>query len=165
VLRFVSFGAFAKLRKATIRFVKSIRPHSSGIPLDGLQWHLIFEHFPKICPVSSSFIKIWQELRILNMKTYIICNNISLNSSNDDKWFRQNLQRISKHILYVLKRFLENLVVSEMWKIWYRRTVHRWQYNTAHALCMFDKEGCTHTHTHTHTHTTHTHTHTQNQNM
>ena len=44
-------------------------------------------------------------------------------------------------------------VYEIMWKIWYSRTGHRWQCNTARALCMLHNWGCTHTHTHTHTHT------------
>jgi len=32
-----------------------------------------------------------------------------------------------------------------MWKIWYRRTGHRWQYYMAHALCMVDHQDCRHT--------------------
>jgi len=41
-------------------------------------------------------------------------------------------------------------VYEIMWKIWYSRTGHRWQCNTARALCMLHNWGCTHTHTHTH---------------
>jgi hypothetical protein len=37
------------------------------------------------------------------------------------------------------QRYCENLL--------YNRTGHRWQYNTAHALFMLDKQGYTHTHT------------------
>jgi hypothetical protein len=47
-------GAFAKLRKATINFVMSVRlfvcPHgTTRLPLDGFSWNLIFESFSKIC--------------------------------------------------------------------------------------------------------------------
>ena len=51
-------GTFAKLRKSTISFVMSVRPH---LPLDGFSWNLIFEYFSKICRENSSFIKTWQE--------------------------------------------------------------------------------------------------------
>jgi hypothetical protein len=30
-------------------------------------------------------------------------------------------------------------------KIWWWQTGHRWQYNTAHALCMLDNKGYRHT--------------------
>ena len=60
-------AAFAKLRKATVSFIVSIRllsfcPHGiTRLPLDGFSWNLIFEYFLKSCWGISSFIKIWQE--------------------------------------------------------------------------------------------------------
>jgi hypothetical protein len=43
-------SAFAKLRKVTISFVMSVRPHGRiRLPVDGLPLHLIFEHYSKIC--------------------------------------------------------------------------------------------------------------------
>jgi len=62
--------AFAKLRKETISFVKSVRPYvlshgTTRLPLHGVLWNLIFDDFSKICGENSSFIKIWQELRVL----------------------------------------------------------------------------------------------------
>ena len=56
----LSHGAFAKLRKATLSFVVSVRPRgTTRFPLDGFWWKLIFElfFFPKICRENSSFIK------------------------------------------------------------------------------------------------------------
>jgi len=42
----VILSAFAKLRKATIIFVMSVRPHgTTRPPLDGSSWNLIFEYF------------------------------------------------------------------------------------------------------------------------
>jgi len=44
----VFLGAFAKLRKATISFVMSVRPRVTTLfPLDGLSLNLIFEDFRK----------------------------------------------------------------------------------------------------------------------
>jgi hypothetical protein len=58
----VFLGAFAKLRKATISFVVSVRSHGTTcLPLDGFSWKFIFEHFSKICRENSIFIKIWEE--------------------------------------------------------------------------------------------------------
>jgi hypothetical protein len=55
-------GAFAKLRRATISFVMSVRPHgTTRLPLDGVSWNLIFEYFSKICRDKSILVKIWQE--------------------------------------------------------------------------------------------------------
>ena len=51
-------GAFAKLRKATVSFVMSVRPHgTTRLPLDGFSWNLIFEDFSKICREKSNFVK------------------------------------------------------------------------------------------------------------
>ena len=69
-------GAFAKFRKATISFVMSIRPSvpsrvTTRLPLDGFSFNFMFEHFPRISWGSSSFVKIWQEWRVLYTKTSI----------------------------------------------------------------------------------------------
>ena len=55
-------GAFAKLRKATISFVMSVRTfvrqHGTiRLPLGGFSLNLIFEDFSKICRENSSFVK------------------------------------------------------------------------------------------------------------
>jgi len=47
-------GAFAKLLKATIRFVMSVcpsvcPPRTTRLPLDGFSCDLMFEYFSKIC--------------------------------------------------------------------------------------------------------------------
>ena len=59
-------GAFAKLRKATTSFVKSVCPPASPhvitrLPLDRFSLNLTFEDSSKICQENSSFIKIGQE--------------------------------------------------------------------------------------------------------
>ena len=63
-------GAFAKLRKSTIRFVMSVRQHGTRLPLNRFWWNLIFEFSRKICRQISSFIKIRREQRVLYMKTF-----------------------------------------------------------------------------------------------
>jgi hypothetical protein len=57
-------GAFAKLRKATISFVMSVRSsvylsarNNRWLPLDGFSLNLIFYYFAKVCRKSYSFIK------------------------------------------------------------------------------------------------------------
>ena len=67
----VILSAFADLRIATINFVTSVHPHritSSHRP----DYHEIrsFEYFYKICQ-KICLIKIWQEYRVLYMKTYV----------------------------------------------------------------------------------------------
>jgi hypothetical protein len=43
-------------------FVMSVRPHgTTRLPLDGLWWNFIFEHFSKICQEDSSFVEIGQK--------------------------------------------------------------------------------------------------------
>ena len=89
-------GALAKLRKATISFVMSvclsIRPHGTPpFSLNGFPLNLILSIFRKIRRENSSFLKIWQEKRVLRMETYVHYDNISLSSSSNEKYFRQNL--------------------------------------------------------------------------
>jgi hypothetical protein len=65
-------GAFAKLRKATVSFVMSVCPSvcprgTTRLPLDGFSWNLTFDYFSIICRENSSFIKIWQEYRVVYM--------------------------------------------------------------------------------------------------
>jgi len=51
-------GAFAKLRKATINFVMSVRPHgTTRLPLDGFSLNFILVDFSKICQENSSLVK------------------------------------------------------------------------------------------------------------
>ena len=68
------WGAFAKLRKATISFVlsicRSVRPHgTTWLPFDRFSWNLTLITFSKLCRENSRSIKIGQEQRALYMKT------------------------------------------------------------------------------------------------
>jgi hypothetical protein len=63
-------GAFAKLRKAAISFVMSVRlsvrPYvhyygTTQLPMDGFLWNLVYEYFSKTCLENSVFIKIGRE--------------------------------------------------------------------------------------------------------
>jgi len=58
--------ASAKLRKATVSSVMSVRPSvrphaTTRLPLDKFSWNFVFQCFTKICRENSSLIKIWQE--------------------------------------------------------------------------------------------------------
>jgi hypothetical protein len=71
-----SLGDFARLRKATVIFLMSVRlsVHPNGtsrLPLDGYSWNLILENILKIYRENSSFIKIGQERNVLYMKTNV----------------------------------------------------------------------------------------------
>jgi hypothetical protein len=66
----ILFRRVAKFRGATSSFVVSVRPRGTArLPLDGISWNSIsgFFYFRKL---SSNFIKIWQERRVLYFKTY-----------------------------------------------------------------------------------------------
>jgi len=80
-------GAFAKLRKAIITFVTSVRPsvcphRRNPLPMDGFSRNLIFAYFPK-----KSVEKIQVSLKSDKNNGYFtsrpthIYDNISLNSS------------------------------------------------------------------------------------
>jgi hypothetical protein len=50
------------LRKTTRHVRLSVRPYeTSRLPLDGFSLNFVFEGISKICLLSSSFIKMWQE--------------------------------------------------------------------------------------------------------
>ena len=84
-------GAFAKLRKAVIKFIVSVGPSVRTKKL-GSCWtdfHEIWysSYFPKIWRQNSSFIHIWQEWRMLYIKTNIhFFYLISLNSYQNEKY-------------------------------------------------------------------------------
>ena len=60
--RVLSFGAFAKLRKATISYVMPVNPHGTArLPLDEFPLNLVFMYFSKLCRVCSSFVEIGKE--------------------------------------------------------------------------------------------------------
>jgi len=57
-------GAFSKLQKATVSFVKSVRPSVRPTAWNNSSSTgriFIFESFSEICPENPSFIKITQE--------------------------------------------------------------------------------------------------------
>ena len=72
------------------------------------------------------------------MRPMYIYDNISLNSSYNEKCFRQKLYRKSKPTLYIQLHFSENRTVHEiMWKniVEPGRAIDD---NTVHARCMLD---------------------------
>ena len=109
----------------------SVCPHgTTRLPLDGFSWNFIFPQFSKICRENSSFIKIWQEQRILYTTSIHIFDNISLNSSWNRKVSRIVAEKIKTHILCPITFFFffENRAVYEMLKILQSQAGHRWQY-------------------------------------
>ena len=65
-------GAFANLRIAKITFIMSVHPHRTTGSHEKV-YHEIrsFEYFYKTFRDNLSFIKIWQEYRVLYMNTYV----------------------------------------------------------------------------------------------
>ena len=56
------------------------------------------------------------------------------------------VEKIKTHILYSIKFFRKSyLLWDNAGKIWQIQTGHRWHYNMAHAFCMPDNYGYTHT--------------------
>ena len=67
----ILFRRVAKFQGAT-SFVMSIRPRGTArLPLDGIYWNSISQFFFRNCRAILSFIKIWQERRVLYFKTYV----------------------------------------------------------------------------------------------
>jgi len=91
VLLLVFFGAFAKLRKAPLRFMSvrpSVRMEQPGSHWKNFSWNLIFEYFSKICRENSGFIKIGQDLRVHTLRPIYIFDHISLSSYWNKKCLR-----------------------------------------------------------------------------
>ena len=125
IFRFL--GTFAELRKkrVTISLIMSVClsvcPHETiRLQLDGFSWSLIFQFFFRkyVEKIQISFKSDMQIVtRFLIISRWIlfhsnptwrpihIFNNISLNSSWNKKYFRQNLQRKSKYIFCVQELF------------------------------------------------------------
>jgi hypothetical protein len=61
------------LRKATIiNFIMSVSLPISlreTTHLDGFSWNFTFGHFSKICRDNSRFVTLWQEKRVIYIKT------------------------------------------------------------------------------------------------
>ena len=116
----------------------SVYPHGTTLlPQDGFSWNFIFEDFSKICLETSSFIKIWQELRVLCMKTNVHFFLYLAHFFLEWEKFRTNvLEKIKKHILCSVTFFFfrKSCRYEIIWK------------NMAHVHCMLDNWGNKYTH-------------------
>jgi hypothetical protein len=97
-------GAFAKLRKATIRFVMSVHPSVLMEQL-GSHWKdfheiLYLRIFRKSVEKIQVSIKSHKNSLYFTWRPIYIFYQISLNSSENDKHFRKTLWRKLRHILY-----------------------------------------------------------------
>ena len=120
------WARFAKLRKATINFVMSVRVRmesNAWLPLDGFSWNLIFQ-YSKICRENSSFVTIGQEWQIFYMKTdictfMIISRSVLLRmrTVSDKRWREnQNTNLSSKTCFRKSRRLWGN--VEEYFRSW-----------------------------------------------
>jgi len=94
------FGAFAKLRKAT--FVMSVHLSArNNSPPTGRSVHEIWYEYPsKICLEVSSLIKIWEEKRVLYMKTNIHLWSYRAHFALEWEMFQtKDVGKIKTHIL------------------------------------------------------------------
>ena len=120
LLRGLTFlGAFAKFLKATVTFVMSVRPSAcnNSAPTGSIFIKLIFKDFSKICREYSSFMKIWQEYRLLYMKTNIHFLSYLVHFFLEWEMFQtKGVEKIKIHISCSIN-FFENRAVCEiMWK-------------------------------------------------
>jgi hypothetical protein len=121
-------------------------------------WNLIFRIFRK------SVEKIQVSLKSDNSNWYFtwcfhIYDNISLNSSYNEKCFRQSF-RESQNTRFMFNNFFPPKVVPFMRlcrKIWWTLRGHIWSHNKAHTRCILDQQGYMHAHAHA---PGHTHAHT-----
>lgn len=86
-----------KLHHANPSFHLSVRPHGkTWFPLERFSCNLMVDYYSKFCHMDSRFFTIWQEWRVLYIKTRVLYDYVSLNSSQNNTCFRQNLERKSK---------------------------------------------------------------------
>ena len=90
-------SAYAKLQKATINFVSSVRPHgTTRLPLDGFSLNLTFEYFSKICPENSESIK--KNWALSNEAQYTFFNLARLFLLKSKKMFQTKVvEKIKPH--------------------------------------------------------------------
>ena len=135
-------GVFAKLRKATISFVLSARPHGTTlIPLDGFLWNLVSEYFSKLCLENSSFNTIWQNNGYFTWRPIYIFLSYLAQFFLEWEMFQTNVvEKIETHFM------INNLFFSKIVpvircgkkKILYSPAGHTSNYNMAPAHRMPD---------------------------
>jgi hypothetical protein len=159
------------LRKATISFFMSVRPHGTRLfhwtDFDKI-WYLFFFLFQNICQQNGEFFRILYSLTRmtgnLGEDVYIfitISRWIILRMRNgSDKSWTENQNIILRSIIFLPKIVL----FMRYWRnIWWSQTGYRWPCNRTHALRMTDSKATReHAHVQVRAHPPiHTHTHTQ----
>ena len=87
-------AALAKLRKAAISFVMSVRPQgTSRLPLGGFSWNSMSEYFPKIWGENQVSLTSGKNIEYFTWIPVYIYGNVSLISTSNEKCFSQTLHR------------------------------------------------------------------------
>jgi len=102
---------------------------------------LTFEKLWKICQENSNFTKIWQEFRVLYMKTNIQLYSYLAQFFLECEMFPTNLYRKSKHTFYWMKFFFRKS--RNLWDNVEKhcRAGQVTDDNMAHAHCMLNNYG------------------------
>ena len=144
-------GAFAKLRKATLSCVTSVRlsvrPHgTTRLSLDGFLWNLIFEDFSEICRENSNVIKIGQEQRVLYIETYTYFWSYIAHFFLEWEIFQTNVvEKFKTRILYSVTFFETRDVYEIMWKNFVERGRPQMTIRSMRIACWITKATNTHT--------------------
>ena len=120
-------GAFSKLRKATISFVRSVRSHkTTRLPMDGFSWNFVWGFFENL---SRNF-KFYKNLtRITGTWRHLyICDNTSLHSCYNKKYFRQSCRQNQNAHFMFNDIFLKNPAFYEMFVFFFWRYNPLWLY-------------------------------------
>jgi hypothetical protein len=139
-------GAFAKLRKATISCIMSVRlsVYQCGItwlPPDGFSWNLICQYFSKVYRENSSFVKIWPQWPVLYMKTNIYFWSYLTHFFLEWKMFRTKVvNKIKTHIFMFSNIFRKSCRLWEKAEKYFRPGQHT-DDNMAHAHSMLENYG------------------------
>ena len=105
----------------------SVCPHwTTRLPLVGFSWKLILRYFSKICQEKSSFIKIWQEKRVLYMKADIWFRSYLAQFVIQWKMFHTNVEKIKTHTVFSTFFFSKIVQFTRYGKILPSRAGHRW---------------------------------------
>ena len=139
----VSFlGAFAKLPKANISFVMSVRPHgTTQLPQEGFSWNLILEGFFEksvekievpLKPDKNKGHFIWKPIYIfiISLSFHLRMRNVSDKSCSE----YQNTNFVFSNLFFLNRAFYE-----KMWKNIQERG--RPDITIAHVHCMLDTQG------------------------
>jgi hypothetical protein len=96
------FCKIPKLASSCLSVCLSVCPHGpTRLPLVGFSKNSICKCFSTICRENSSFIKIWQEERVLYMKTYVHLWQYLAEFFLEWKMLqRKVVERIKTHILF-----------------------------------------------------------------